>query len=297
MRRKIDFDTQQQVATLGGRLVVRHALIAHNEQFARSQNAARRHSDAQFAVIERLDAEHGARERLDQRHAHRRLEVVAVALKATVRARLKHDDNVAWLDAGRLVGLTGERDLLTGLHALVNVDVEQCLLLEHFVTVAVDTHILLVHLDASAAALGTGPLNALQKAGTDLLGGNDDTVATASGATRRLSATLGAIALAGGAEAIATNGELALSAFVEILEIDSELESNIFTTLRTTRTTTTTTATKEGFKQTTRIASTETAFFQTVFAVFVIKRTFLFIRKNFIGNRDFFEFLLGIIGL
>jgi hypothetical protein len=251
VRRKIDLDAQQQVAALSGRLVVRHALVAHDEQLARSQHAARRHSDAQLAVVERLEAQHGARERLDERHAHRRLEVVAVALKVGVRTRLEHDDNVARLDAGRLVGLARERDLLARLHALVNVDVEQRLLLEHFVAVAGDAHILLVHLDAGALALGARTLHALQKARSDLLRGNDNTVTAARGAARRLSAALGAVALARGAEAVAAHGELALRALVEVLEVDGELERNVVATLRATRTTAATAATKERLEQTT----------------------------------------------
>jgi hypothetical protein len=185
----------------------------------RPQNASGRHLHAQLATVERLDLQHRARERVDERHARRRLEVVAVALEARVRPLLQHDDHVAGLHAGRLVGLATKRQLLTCLHARCDVDVDKRLGVGDLLALARAAHVASHHAHAATVTVVALTSHALHKAWSDALRRHDDTVAATRRARRRLLAALRAVAAARRAHSLPHHSQLHLSTFVQIFEI------------------------------------------------------------------------------
>ena len=96
-----------------------------------------------------------------------------------MRALVEHDDDVAGGDAGDLVALAGEDDLLAVDHALVDVDLEHLLVLHDLAALAVLAAVVRVKDLALALALLAGRLDLLDHAGADLPKLHRDAVAVA----------------------------------------------------------------------------------------------------------------------
>lgn len=63
-------------------------------------------------------------------------EIVVLTLESFVRLFFNHDDNVSSLRVGRLITFAMESDCLTTLHTLVDVDLQELLLLQCLLALA-----------------------------------------------------------------------------------------------------------------------------------------------------------------
>ena len=92
--------------------------------------------DDQCPLVKRFDCFLHPCESLRERDVHLHDQVLATPLERVVGLLVEHDDDVAGLEAGLLVSLAGEGDLLAVRHALVHLDLENLPLTVDFSSIA-----------------------------------------------------------------------------------------------------------------------------------------------------------------
>lgn len=119
----------------------------------------RLNGDVKRPVVEVENGELSAAERGEKINVNLREEIVTLPLEVLVRLLLKNDDNIARDGAGCLVRLAGEGDLLAGLHAAVDVDLEHLPLRDHLLPLALLAPVLRVDDLTRGVAVAAGLLD------------------------------------------------------------------------------------------------------------------------------------------
>jgi hypothetical protein len=124
-------------------------------------NLAGQDFDGQPALVKVLDINSAASECSEEVDLGVVVEVVALTLEARVRLLLNLELHITRLDAGHLVTLSSEIDLGTGLHTLVDVDVEHLALDDGLLAGALLALVLLADLLALTVAVRADGLESL----------------------------------------------------------------------------------------------------------------------------------------
>jgi hypothetical protein len=101
----------------------------------------RNEGDNENPVIEVLDSKLTATESSQEVNLYRGNKVVVLSLESIVRLLLNDDNDVAWLCAWRLIALAVEGDGLAALHPLVDMYLQDLLLGDDLLALAVGTPI------------------------------------------------------------------------------------------------------------------------------------------------------------
>jgi hypothetical protein len=125
-------------------------------------------SDEQFPAVKLRDNKVEAAKRLGQANGVSHDEVVTRALELFMRLGLQHDNDVARLDAGLLIALATQIDLLAVAHALVDVHLNHLGLVVDLLASARRTPVLLGDDLALPTAVGADALDLLGHAGAEL---------------------------------------------------------------------------------------------------------------------------------
>ncbi len=145
-------------------------------------------SNNESSVVECLDCSLEAAQRLGQAHVHLQEQIHVLAFESGVFALLENDNNITGLQTWRLVALAVERDFLSILHTLVDVNLEDLALVHNLAALARLAHVLGVDLLALAITVATRRVYLLVHAGAELI--QNHLVATTAARTALLHGAL-----------------------------------------------------------------------------------------------------------
>jgi hypothetical protein len=146
-------------------------------------------SDEQFPAVELRDNKVEAAKRLSQANGVSHDEVVTRALVLFMRLGLQHDNDISGLDAGLLVTLSTQIDLLAIAHALVDMHLDHLGLVVDLFASTCRTPVLLGDDLALPTAVGADALDLLGHAGAQLSEGHLAPTAAATTAWLRCPTT------------------------------------------------------------------------------------------------------------
>ena len=214
-------------------------------------------------------------------------------------ALVEHDDDVAGLEAGRLVALAGECDLLAVVHALVDVHLEYLALLDDLAARARATHVLGVDALALAVALAATRVYLLIHAGAQLV--EYDLCAAALACVALLhGARLAAASLALLAHHVLLQRQLARRPVVQVLERDAQLMYHVLAlVVATPAATAATAAAEEHLEQVhgrAEAALGQAALLERLLAALVVELALLGVAEHLVRLRYVLE-LLGRVRL
>mmetsp|Transcript_15088 Transcript_15088/g.47146 ORF Transcript_15088/g.47146 Transcript_15088/m.47146 type:complete len:276 (+) Transcript_15088:108-935(+) len=206
----------KEVATNEGVLVHGHALVLDAERLAcLDEGVGAVVLDQQLTTVQVLDGKGGGSESLDNGDPQVHVQIVPVASEGRVRLLLQRYNDVTRFHVGVLVGLAAEVNLLPGLHALVNVHLDDFARLGNLATAAGAAAVGSCERLARPVAGRTHAGHPLHKARLDLHVANDLTTATARSAFHWRLARLGTGAVAPAAQHVTLHRQLGLLALVQ----------------------------------------------------------------------------------
>ena len=182
--------------------------------------------DPQDPVVQMLDVELSSSQSRQQVDLGLDDQVVPVPLEPRVFLLLDNKDNITRFDSRSLITLAGELDLVSALHTLVDVNLEDLALLRRLLGVTRPTLVLGVHNLSGSVTFTTGLLNLLDHR-SELTQVNLDTLSLTS-ATLLDGTLLSTESVAGLADGRFRKGELLNLSLVEIFEADSDPVNQVF---------------------------------------------------------------------
>ena len=216
-----------QIALLTGELVHRNALALHLQHLARLRNSLLPELHAVSVQVRHVAPP--AQQRVLQRNAVVHPQVVIVACEGRVLALLKNHHHVARIQIGMLVALVLERDLLSVLHAALNVHRDRVRLRHQLPTV---THVTrLVKGLSLASALLARLLDLLHKTGSQLNALQNEARSLAHGTSMHVVRIIGARSVAVLTELLTVERERLLASVVQLLQCDRNCRLHILVSL------------------------------------------------------------------
>lgn len=182
--------------------------------------------DPQDPVVQMLNVELSSSQSRQQVDLGLDDQVVPVPLEPRVLLLLDDKDDITRLDTRSLVALAGELDLVSTLHTLVDVNLEDLALLRRLLGVTRPTLVLGVHNLSGSVTFTTGLLNLLDHR-SELTQVNLDTLSLTS-ATLLDGTLLSTESVAGLADGRFGKGELLDLSLVEIFEADPDPVNQVF---------------------------------------------------------------------
>jgi hypothetical protein len=154
----VELDVQVTVVVVSVR---RHTLAADNLDLARGDALARNDIDGQPPLVEVLDVELATGEGGQEVDLAMEEKVVALALETRVGLLLDLEDNIAGLDARKLITFATELDLVAALDTTVNVNMEDLPLDDSLLAVALLAPVLVADDFALSLTVGADSLETL----------------------------------------------------------------------------------------------------------------------------------------
>lgn len=180
-------------------------------------------------LIEVLDGLSPSQQSLLQGDTHLHAKIVTLTSEQRMRKLLKHNNNIARIEVGMLVALILKGDLLVVIHAPLNGHGQGVVFLDQLVTLALGTH--MIKDRASTSALRALLLHLGHESGSELTTNHLDASSAANGTLVDMIGIISARTTTSLANNIAANGDLDLSAVVEVLEADSQLDLGVLVAL------------------------------------------------------------------
>lgn len=197
--------------------VIRHSFSLNLLHISGLDNFPSHSLDDQCSLVKRFDCFLHACESLRECDVHLHDQVLSTSLERVVSLLVEDNDDVAGLEAGLLVALAGEGDLLTVGHALVHLDLENLPLTVDFSSIALFASQLGINSLSLAMTFLTHGLDLLHHAGPELLDPDLHPAAATVGALLHR-ARLAAHTLARVADDILLEGELPGGPVVHVLQ-------------------------------------------------------------------------------
>jgi len=142
--RECHVELDVEVSELIRSLVEGKTLVSNSLQVVRLDYFTRVVLDSDLCAVEVSQCEVDSSERVDECDVLFDQEISALSLELFVRLLLANDDNITGLSAWVFVSFTVERILVLVWCAFVNIDLDDLLLLEHFLTITSLTFVLLI---------------------------------------------------------------------------------------------------------------------------------------------------------
>ena len=180
-------------------------------------------------LIEVFDGLSPSQQSLLQGDTHLHAKIVALTSKQRMRKLLKHNNNIARIKIGMLVALILKGDLLVVIHTPLNGHGQRVIFLDQLVTLALGTH--MIKDRASTSTLRALLLHLGHKSGSELTTNHLDASSAANGTLVDMIGIISARTTTSLANNIAANGDLDLSAVVEVLKADSQLDLGVLVAL------------------------------------------------------------------
>lgn len=164
-----------------------------------------------------------------QGDTHLHAKIVALTSEQRMRKLLKHNNDIARIKIGMLIALILKGDLLVVIHAPLNGHGQRVIFLDQLVTLALGTH--MIKDRASTSTLRALLLHLGHESGSELTTNHLDASSAANGTLVDMIGIISARTTTSLANNIAANGDLDLSAVVEVLKADSQLDLGVLVAL------------------------------------------------------------------
>jgi len=225
---ELDRELDDETAFVVGRSVGRHSLVHNLPDVAVLHHFAGYVRDDESSVVEGGDGPLEAAQGLDEIQLHFNDEIAAVTRECRMGLLVQNDDDVARFQTGFLVTLAGERNFLSILHSLVDMNLEDFSLVHDLPTAAVLTSVFGADGLSLSLTGGALALNLLHHTGAQLLNSDLHSGTAAVGTLLRRHAFLAATAFAIGTNDFLLQREFANGARVQVFQGNTELVDDIF---------------------------------------------------------------------
>ncbi|GMT08330.1 hypothetical protein PENTCL1PPCAC_30504, partial [Pristionchus entomophagus] len=290
-------ELDDEVALVGGVAVVRHALRLDHLHVAVVDHLARQGGVEDLAVVERRDHAVEAAQRLHQVDLLLHDQIGALSGEAVVLLLVEHDDDVSRRQTRLLVSLQIKDDLLSVVHARLDLHLEDLLLVHLLLGIAALAAVLLRDHLALAHTRGAPTLHLGDHARSEPLHPDDDSVSVALAALL-LGADRAAPTLARLAQAHARDLPLSGASLVELLERDAHLVHRRSDSPLPSAAAAPSASEEhaEDVHGVVEALATAAAALQKIASLLIIDRALLRVGEDLVGLGDVLE-LLGVVGV
>lgn len=246
-------------------------------------------------LIEVFDGLSPSQQSLLQGDTHLHAKIVALTSKQRMRKLLKHNNDIARIEVGMLIALILKGDLLVVIHTPLNGHGQRVIFLDQLVTLALGTH--MIKDRASTSTLRALLLHLGHESGSELTTNHLDASSAANGTLVDMIGIISARTTTSLANNIAANGDLDLSAVVEVLKADSQLDLGVLVALALSETEGMSEDAAEGVEAAASLLLLLLALLEAGLTLVIVDSSLVLIGENVVGFLNIDELGLAFFGL
>jgi len=239
--REFYLETDVQPTLIVDTLVSGHTLVRDRSYGIGLKHFTRLGLHVKSSLVEVLQVELAATESFAEGNLALGEKIIALAEEAVVLLLLEYNNDITGLDTGLFIGSTAESDLLSVLHTLIDMYLQDLPLLHGLLALTLLALILLRDGLASTLTVGAGGLHLLDHTGSNLSHYHLHTRAVTYTAINFRTGVVASAAVAVRANSMTAHSKLCRLSIVEVFQLDLQGVDYVLSLARTTVTPSTTT--------------------------------------------------------